>query len=557
MEENEREEELWSWGAGTDGQLGTGRLEDEHLPQHLLPFLSPARTISQLACGGAHAIALTSGNLSLSLSVNGGGVLTWGRGTSGQLGHAELGNSLRPKPVKFLESFTITYVSAGWNHSGFVSDTGHLFTCGDGSFGQLGHGDYQSHCFPVEVLYFGSKHVEQIACGMRHSLVLLKGPSGDQVYGFGSGKRGQLGISKDRIKSLSLPQIIFGFEDVEIISIGANGDHSAALSADGHLYTWGRGFSGTKDAYLPQILSSHLRFSQVALGWNHALLLTGDNEVLMLGGNQHGMLSDPQKMSLKQPPSVHRTPCTSSDGDSMEPILDKVPGLNGIKVMHIAAGAEHSALVTGKLVPMVSLLLIKSGEEIVPELPLHVTRLVSSGYNLEHSKVLSFTWWAILKTFILHLDILPRTYYYTLSVMKKFGTRFRQYGNQKHSKPGHMTFFDAVEAKQYREGVESSEHYKFYCLSSTIFCASQQKEDENVSWLMEKDKLKEWGDTSQDGSQHFRLQQRGALWGGFASGARFPAVFHRFKRAYDPFFSGLGYAGSRVANRGEQQNYYS
>lgn len=54
-------------------------------------------------------------------------------------------------------------------------DDGCLFTCGDGSFGQLGHGDSQSHCSPVEVSYFASKHVEQIACGMRHSLVLLKG----------------------------------------------------------------------------------------------------------------------------------------------------------------------------------------------------------------------------------------------------------------------------------------------------------------------------------------------------------------------------------------------
>ena len=33
MEESKRdkeeEEEIWSWGAGTDGQLGTTRLEDE------------------------------------------------------------------------------------------------------------------------------------------------------------------------------------------------------------------------------------------------------------------------------------------------------------------------------------------------------------------------------------------------------------------------------------------------------------------------------------------------------------------------------------------------
>lgn len=55
------------------------------------------------------------------------------------------------------------------------SDEGCVFTCGDGSFGQLGQGDYRSHCYPVKVSFFVNKHVEQIACGMRHSLVLLKG----------------------------------------------------------------------------------------------------------------------------------------------------------------------------------------------------------------------------------------------------------------------------------------------------------------------------------------------------------------------------------------------
>jgi len=48
---------MWGWGAGTDGQLGTGTLQDRHLPQPLLlPIPSP---ISRVACGGAHATALT------------------------------------------------------------------------------------------------------------------------------------------------------------------------------------------------------------------------------------------------------------------------------------------------------------------------------------------------------------------------------------------------------------------------------------------------------------------------------------------------------------------
>ncbi|CAI0379483.1 unnamed protein product [Linum tenue] len=126
-EEPQKEEEIWSWGAGTDGQLGTGKLKDELLPQLLhLPSLaaSAAGSISMLACGGAHVVALTSG----------GRVLTWGRGTSGQLGHGEMVNCLYPKAVNSLEDHVITHVSAGWSHSGFVS--GHFLM--EGAFSLVG-----------------------------------------------------------------------------------------------------------------------------------------------------------------------------------------------------------------------------------------------------------------------------------------------------------------------------------------------------------------------------------------------------------------------------------
>ncbi|CAK7336849.1 unnamed protein product [Dovyalis caffra] len=322
-EEESKQQQIWSWGAGTEGQLGTGKLEDEYLPQLLhLPILSSTGRISTLACGGAHVIALTSG----------GRVFSWGRGTTGQLGHGEMLNSLHPKPVTSLQSYFITHVSAGWSHSGFVSDIGCLFTCGDGSFGQLGHGDYMAQSTPVKVNYFADKFVIQIACALRHSLVLLRG---DQVYGFGSGKRGQLGISRDKIKSVNLPQVTCGLEDVEIVSINANGDHSAAISADGHLYTWGRGFTGASDANFPQLSLSSLRCTEAALGWNHILLLTGDGELFMFGGNYHGALCDLEKMSAVKHLS-----------DSSGAVLNKVSGLDGVKVMKIAAGAEHSAIVT-------------------------------------------------------------------------------------------------------------------------------------------------------------------------------------------------------------------
>jgi alpha-tubulin suppressor-like RCC1 family protein len=107
--DEEEEEQVWSWGAGTDGQLGTTKLQDELLPQLL--SLTSLPSISMLACGGAHVIALTSG----------GKVFTWGRGSSGQLGHGDILNITLPKLVSFFDDSVITQAAAGWSHSGFVS----------------------------------------------------------------------------------------------------------------------------------------------------------------------------------------------------------------------------------------------------------------------------------------------------------------------------------------------------------------------------------------------------------------------------------------------------
>ncbi|RAL40062.1 unnamed protein product [Cuscuta campestris] len=325
-EEGEEEEEIWSWGAGTEGQLGTGKLSDERRPQ-LIRSLSSFGPVSLLACGGAHLIALLSG----------GRVLTWGRGSSGQLGHGEAVNSLQPKAVEALVDSVIKHVSAGWNHSGFVSESGHLFMCGDGTFGQLGLGDHLSQSSPVEVPFFRSKHVKQIACGMRHSLALVKGNMGNRVYGFGSGKRGQLGISDGKVRSVAVPQVTLGLENLSINSIFANGDHSAAICADGHFYTWGRGFGGDSDMFMPRCVTVRPSFSNASLGWNHALVLTGDGEVLMIGGYNYDGAS-----SARKPQMMAKT----DKGGGNEEIVQKVDALVGVKVLQISAGSEHSALVT-------------------------------------------------------------------------------------------------------------------------------------------------------------------------------------------------------------------
>ncbi|TKW17094.1 hypothetical protein SEVIR_5G343100v4 [Setaria viridis] len=216
--------------------------------------------------------------------------------------------------------------------------------CGDGSFGQLGTGDNHSRSLPFEVAYFTSRHVEKLALGMRHSLVLLKDNS---VCGFGSARRGQVGKCTSRNeKSHNVPRIIDGFGDVKIVNIYANGDHSAALDEYGHLYIWGRALIGQHDNDQPWSVFPSLSISQVALGWHHALLLSG-GELFTIGVYRHQKCDHPVPGNVVGQQSKTSATSSSHDGSSSVSTLEKVPCIDGEEVVQIASGTEHSALVTG------------------------------------------------------------------------------------------------------------------------------------------------------------------------------------------------------------------
>ena len=51
-------------------------------------------------------------------------------------------------------------------------EKGELYTCGDGAFGQLGHGNTESRLLPCLVERLSSICINMVACGMRHTLAL-------------------------------------------------------------------------------------------------------------------------------------------------------------------------------------------------------------------------------------------------------------------------------------------------------------------------------------------------------------------------------------------------
>ncbi|NWT51040.1 HERC5 ligase, partial [Erythrocercus mccallii] len=126
----------------------------------------------------------------------GGELFTWGQNTHGQLG---VGSkiTLTPKPqlVERLKGIPLAQIAAGGAHSTTVSLSGAVYSWGKNSFGQLGLGDTKDRDCPTYVGALEHWKTVFISCGADHTAVLSKE---GLVCTFGAGRSGQLGHNSTR-----------------------------------------------------------------------------------------------------------------------------------------------------------------------------------------------------------------------------------------------------------------------------------------------------------------------------------------------------------------------
>lgn len=79
----------------------------------------------------------------------------------------------------------------------FLSDNGIVMTCGDGSLGCLGHGDWCSITRPRLIEALLSVDVMAVASGLHH--VAAVGSDGE-IFSWGKGADGRLGLGSEENK---------------------------------------------------------------------------------------------------------------------------------------------------------------------------------------------------------------------------------------------------------------------------------------------------------------------------------------------------------------------
>ncbi|KAF4109172.1 hypothetical protein G5714_010245 [Onychostoma macrolepis] len=156
--------DVFTFGESADGRLG---LSAHQLTNHSHPQqVESLHGVLQVACGGKHTLALTEGEL-----------YSFGRGEFGQLG---LGTLMfladTPVAVGYFRKGRVTHVTCGENHSALITDSGLLYTFGDGRHGMLGLGDenFTNQFSPTVCQRFFDYTVMTVACGSSHMLVFAR-----------------------------------------------------------------------------------------------------------------------------------------------------------------------------------------------------------------------------------------------------------------------------------------------------------------------------------------------------------------------------------------------
>jgi len=221
---------VWTCGSGEHGRLGHGDKENKWVMTQVGIDFGGAQIV-YVAAGVAHSAAVGAD----------GSVWTWGRGTSGCLGHNDEQDRLVPTTMadEVFGGVKVVLVAAGTMHTVAVADDGSFFVWGYGGDGQLGLGDNANRLAPTRMMpeAFRDSRVLTAACGSMHTLTVTEGGS---IYSFGEGGRGMLGHNDEHNRPVPTHIEAQHFGDAQIVSVAAGHDHSWAVTADGVLFTWGR-----------------------------------------------------------------------------------------------------------------------------------------------------------------------------------------------------------------------------------------------------------------------------------------------------------------------------
>ena len=299
--------ELYTWGAGSGGQLGRTRAGGGSSAKAVGMCAVPT-VVAGLQSRQQHVLRAVGGrNHSFALAAP-GRAFTWGRNVHGQLGHPPTAASattrkgeahvLEPRHLRALDGRgRLAEVACGEYMTAALTQQGEVLTWGRATNGRGGTGR-PVHPVPEPCALprraFGGAAVTTLALGWRHCLARTRE---GLLFSWGAGGHGQLGLESCR--DAHTPQHVEALAREAVVVLGAGAMHSLAVTREGVVFAWGEGGAGQlglgacRATARPQGVAALLdQPSIVALdaGAAHSAFVTSTGELLTCGDDSYGQL---------------------------------------------------------------------------------------------------------------------------------------------------------------------------------------------------------------------------------------------------------------------------
>ena len=308
---------LWVWGAGTLGQSGSGgAFNQSQTPTNLSALPSSGlngQTFQKVEAGlnGRHILAIDSS----------GDLWVWGWGSGGRLGTDDTSNVGAPLNLSAytytsgntnpVYGLTFQDVSAGTDHSLAIDSSGELWAWGSGYDSQLGYGVATVTQIPVNISNHPNSGLngltfQKVVAGGRFSMAI---DSSGELWTWGWGGAGQLGRGSTAVSSVPINisnHLGSNLNGLTFKAVAAGREHALAIDISGDLWAWGTNVYGNvgnndigNNALAPVNLSAlagsptnGVSFRAINAGQNHSLAIDTSGGLWAWGRNNIGQVGN-------------------------------------------------------------------------------------------------------------------------------------------------------------------------------------------------------------------------------------------------------------------------
>ncbi|XP_019484450.1 PREDICTED: E3 ubiquitin-protein ligase HERC2 [Hipposideros armiger] len=246
-------------------------------------------------------------------------------------------DTLAPQLVQGLASRNIVKIAAhsDGHHYLALAATGEVYSWGCGDGGRLGHGDTVPLEEPKVISAFSGKqagkHVVHIACGSTYSAAIT---AEGELYTWGRGNYGRLGHGSSEDEAV--PMLVAGLKGLKVIDVacGSGDAQTLAVTENGQVWSWGDGDygklgrGGSDGCKTPKLIEKlqDLDVIKVRCGSQFSVALTKDGQVYSWGKGDNQRLGHGTEEHVRYPKLLE--------------------GLQGKKVIDVAAGSTHCLALT-------------------------------------------------------------------------------------------------------------------------------------------------------------------------------------------------------------------